>query len=135
VADVERSYTFRDLIDIIRRVVAAFDAAERRPWSVEVVVMELAKQVGDLARRVLVAERYYLPDRDQRAEYTADAQDIGDELADILYCLIRIDLEEAHLRARRSDNNSGSDVVVSDGPTAHGIGRRAIRNYVQLRRR
>lgn len=67
------------------------------------------KQTGDLARRVMTHERYYLPDREQRAEYQTTTQDIGDELADILYCVIRIaehdhiDLEEAHLKARRNE--------------------------------
>ncbi len=71
--------------------------------------LELAKQVGDLSRRILSAEGYYLPDRDQRPEYAGQVDDIGDELADILYCLIRvgdnysIDLEEAHLQARRQE--------------------------------
>lgn len=72
-------------------------------------MIELMKQVGDLARRVMVRERYYLPDRDHRAEYETSVEDIGDELADILYCLIRvadhydIDLEQAHLDARRKE--------------------------------
>jgi NTP pyrophosphatase (non-canonical NTP hydrolase) len=67
------------------------------------------KQVGDLSRRVLMAERYYLPDRATRPEYKTSVEDIGDELADVLYCLIRvaehyhIDLEQAHLEARRQE--------------------------------
>jgi NTP pyrophosphatase (non-canonical NTP hydrolase) len=101
--------TFAELVAINRAVVAAFDQAERRQWSIEVTALELAKQVGDLSRRILSAEGYYLPDRDHRPEYAGQIDDIGDELADILYCLIRIsdhygiDLEDAHLRARRNE--------------------------------
>jgi len=103
------SKTFADLVAITRQVVVAFDEVERRPWTIEVTALELAKQVGDLSRRILAAEGYYLADRDQRTEYAARPEDIGDELADILYCLIRIsdhyaiDLESAHIDARRRE--------------------------------
>lgn len=101
--------TFQELIEITRTVIRAFDEAERRPWPIEVTMVELMKQTGDLARRVMTQENYYLPDRDQRAEYQTSTQDIGDELADILSCVIRIaehyhiDLEAAHLQARRNE--------------------------------
>jgi NTP pyrophosphatase (non-canonical NTP hydrolase) len=104
-----RSRPFDDLVAVTRQVVAAFDAAERRPWTIEVTALELAKQIGDLSRRILAAEGYYLADRDRRPEYAAQAADIGDELADVLYCLIRIsdhygiDLESAHFAARRAE--------------------------------
>lgn len=106
---METRHTFQDLIDITRKVIAAFDRIERRPWTIETTTIELMKQVGDLARRIMTQEQYYLPDRDQRPEYLTSEDDIGDELADILYCLIRIaehyhiDLEVAHLRARRAE--------------------------------
>lgn len=106
---MERSYTLAELIDITREVIRAFDAAEQRPWSIETTMIELMKQVGDLAKHVMVAQRYYLPDRDDDASYRTTDAEIGDELADILYCLIRvadhyhIDLEEAHLQARRNE--------------------------------
>jgi NTP pyrophosphatase (non-canonical NTP hydrolase) len=101
--------TLAELVAINRTVAAAFEQVERRPWSIEVTALELAKQVGDLSRRILSAEGYYLPDRDHRPEYAGQIDDIGDELADILYCLIRIsdhygvDLEAAHLQARRDE--------------------------------
>lgn len=102
-------YTFQDLIGMTRQVITAFDRAEQRPWTIETMLIELTKQVGDLAKHVMVIERYYLPDRDQRSDYHTSVEDIGDELADILYCLIRIaehyqiDLQAAHIRARRNE--------------------------------
>ena len=106
---MKASYTFQDLIDITRKVIAAFERVERRRWTIEATTIELTKQVGDLARRIMVQEHYYLPDRDERPDYETAVDDIGDELADILYCLIRIaehyriDLEAAHIRARRAE--------------------------------
>jgi NTP pyrophosphatase (non-canonical NTP hydrolase) len=102
-------YTFRDLVDMTRTVIRAFEAAEQRPWTIEATMIELMKQAGDLARRVMTAEHYYLPDREQDPAYRTTTDDIGDELADILYCVIRIaehyyiDLEQVHLQARRNE--------------------------------
>jgi NTP pyrophosphatase (non-canonical NTP hydrolase) len=106
---MDTAYTFQELISITRKVIAAFDQVEQRPWTVEVSLIELMKQVGDLSKRVLTAEHYYLPDRSTRPDYLTSVEDIGDELADILYCLIRIadhyhiDLEAAHVNARRQE--------------------------------
>jgi NTP pyrophosphatase (non-canonical NTP hydrolase) len=101
--------TLADLIDINRQVVAAFDQREQRPWGVETTMIELSKQVGDLAAAVLTLERYYLPDRESDPRYRTDRSRIANELADILYCLMRIadhyeiDLEAAHLEARAAE--------------------------------
>lgn len=98
-----------DLIDMNRAVSAAFDAQERRAWGPEVLLVELSKQVGDLARAVLVTESYYLADRDNDPKYGGDRGRIANELADILYCLLRladhydIDLELAHVSAREAE--------------------------------
>ncbi len=102
-------HTFRELVELARQVAAGFDARQRRPWTIETDVLELTKQVGELVKHVLVAERYYLPDRDTDPRYATSTAEIGDELADILYCLVRvadhygIDLEAAHLAARRKE--------------------------------
>jgi NTP pyrophosphatase (non-canonical NTP hydrolase) len=105
-------HTFQELIEITRQVIDGFEQVEQRPWTVEVTLIELMKQVGDLSKRVMTYERYYLSDRSTRPEYQTSVEDIGDELADILYCLIRIadhyhiDLEQAHLKARREETLS-----------------------------
>jgi NTP pyrophosphatase (non-canonical NTP hydrolase) len=110
-------YTFQDLVEITILVIRAFDAAEQRPWPIGATMIELMKQTGDLARHVMTAERYYLSDREQDPDYRTTTEDIGDELADVLYCLIRIaehyhvDLEQAHLQARRKELRAlGQDV-------------------------
>ncbi len=102
-------YTFQDLVAITRRVMRDFDAVEQRPWTIEATMIELMKQVGDLARHVMTAQHYYLPDREHDPAYATSKAGIADELADVLYCVIRvaeqygIDLEEAHLQARRKE--------------------------------
>lgn len=94
--------SFADLVRINRAVASAFDGRERRPWTGLTEVAELAKQVGDLARAILSHEQWYLRERDATAHYSADRDRIGDELADILYCLLRladrwsVDLAAAH---------------------------------------
>ncbi len=103
------SRSFQELLAITRTVIAAFDTAEQRPWTIEATMIELMKQVGDLSRHIMMAERYYLQDRATDPNYQTSKEDIADELADILYCLIRvaehyqIDLEQAHLQARRNE--------------------------------
>ncbi len=101
--------TFQDMVDITRRVIQSFDKVEQRPWTIEAIMIELVKQVGDLSKHVMMMERYYLPDRAMDPAYSTTTDDISDELADVLYCLIRIaehytiDLEQAHLAARRKE--------------------------------
>jgi NTP pyrophosphatase (non-canonical NTP hydrolase) len=106
---VKKERTFQELLAMTRRVIQAFDAAEQRPWTIETTMIELMKQVGDLARHIMTIEQYYLPDRATDPNYATTPQEIGDELADILSCVIRvaehyhIDLEEAHVNARRKE--------------------------------
>jgi len=112
------AYTFQELAQMNRQVAAEFDAHERRPWSLEIVMIELAKQVGDLAKAILTTEGYYLGDRDGKPGYQAGTDRVANELADILYCLMRvadhyqIDLAEAHVRARTAE----WDYVSPDAP-------------------
>ena len=109
---MDKNYTFQELLTITQRVIKEFDKVERRSWNIEVTMIELMKQVGDLSKHVLMFEKYYLQDREHLPEYKTSKEDIADELADILYCVIRvaeyyqIDLEDAHLKARRAELKS-----------------------------
>ena len=106
---METRRTFDELIELTRKVARGFDARERRPWTVEALMIELMKQIGDLSRHLMVAEGYYLANRDTDPSYATTKADIADELADILYCVIRIaghygiDLEEAYVAARERE--------------------------------
>ncbi len=100
-------FTMREAIDRYRSVYRRFEKIEGRPWGLEGAMIELSKQVGDLAKLVMVQERYYYPDR-----YESSSDLIGDELADIFAAVIRIadyydvDLVEAHARARDAEEAS-----------------------------
>lgn len=63
------------------------------------------KQVGQLSQNVMVFEKYYLAKRDDNPNYNkASKNEIGNELSDILFMIVRIakhydiDLESAHLK-------------------------------------
>jgi len=83
-------HTFVELMELARGVAAGFGARQRRPWTIQTDVLELVKHVGELTKHVLVAEAYYLPDRDSDPRYATTTAEISDELADILYCLVRV---------------------------------------------
>ena len=109
---MNKKYTFQELIEITKKVIKEFDKVEQRKWNIEATMVELVKQVGDLAKHVMMFEKYYMKKRENDPKYKTTKEDIADELADILYCLIRIaehygiNLEEAHLKARRNELKS-----------------------------
>lgn len=102
--------TFQEAIQLFRGIHQRFAKIEERPWGVEGAMIELVKQVGELAKQVMVTERYYFAGRDKMAGYETSKEIIGDELADIFAMVIRIsdhygiDLEEAHVRARQAED-------------------------------
>ncbi len=104
--------TFQEAINLFRSVYRRFEKIEQRPWGVEGATIELVKQVGELARYVMMAEHYYFAGREVLPNYATDNEKIGDELADIFAMLIRvadyyqIDLVEAHVRARQAEADS-----------------------------
>ena len=110
--------TFQEAIDLFRSVYKRFEKVEQRSWGVEGATIELVKQVGELAKHIMVAERYYFEARDTMPQYATDKQKIGDELADIFAMLIRIadyyhiDLVEAHLQARKAEADSLTEMGI-----------------------
>ena len=104
--------TFREAIALFRNVYRRFEKIEGRPWGAEGATIELMKQAGELAKHIMVAENYYFPGRKDKPGYETNKAVIGDELADILSMVIRIadyyeiDLVEAHIKARRAEEES-----------------------------
>jgi len=83
--------TFEEAINDIRKSVSRFEKIEGKPWGVEGAVIELAKQVGQLSALVMNREGYYFPDREkQDASYASSDAQIADELADIMFAVVRI---------------------------------------------
>jgi NTP pyrophosphatase (non-canonical NTP hydrolase) len=93
-------------LDRIRRMVKI----EERPWGAEGCVIELTKQIGDLAKCVMIREGYYFNGHPLNESGTQLASTVEDELADIMYVVIRlanhygIDLAEEQLKARMKED-------------------------------
>lgn len=103
--------TFEDAINEIRKTVSRFEKIEGKPWGVEGAVIELAKQVGQLSALVMNREGYYFTDREkQNAKYTATNEKIADELADIMFAIVRIadhygiDIVSTNVKTRQSED-------------------------------
>ena len=109
---MSKDMTFQEAVDLFRSVYRRFEKIEQRPWGVEGATIELIKQVGELARHVMVAEHYYFARREALPTYVTNKEKIGDELADIFAMLVRIadyyeiDLLEAHIQARQKEIDS-----------------------------
>lgn len=98
--------TFAEMEDLYREVAKRFQKIELRDWKAEGAMIELAKQVGELARQVMIKEKYYAlegedPNVDQR---------LGNEMADVIAQIMRladyykIDLEKAFIEAREDED-------------------------------
>ena len=103
--------TFNEAIDLAKSIIKRFENIEGKPWEIEGSMIELSKQVGDLSKLVMSYEGYYPKDRGKQDEhYEATKDKIADELADLLFTIIRIadyydiDLEKAHIDARKGED-------------------------------
>jgi NTP pyrophosphatase (non-canonical NTP hydrolase) len=83
--------SFKQVIEEIMAVEKRFNKIEGKPWGAEGAVIELMKQVGELSSLVMMHEKYYFSNREKiNPKYAAGITRIGDELADILFAIIRI---------------------------------------------
>lgn len=102
--------TFKEVINLAVDIIKRFETIEGKPWKIDGSMIELSKQVGDLSKLVMSYEGYYPKNRGkQDKEYLATKDKIADELADLLFIIIRIanyykiDLEKAHIKARKGE--------------------------------
>jgi NTP pyrophosphatase (non-canonical NTP hydrolase) len=99
----------KTIVELSRQVDQGFAKHHRRPWSVEAWFVELSKQVGELAKFIMMYERYYPAAREQLPVYAASKESIGNELADIVHSVVMIaehyglDLEQCILDARAEE--------------------------------
>ena len=98
--------TFAEMEDMYKEIVKRFNKIELQEWKAEGAMIELSKQVGELAKQVMVKEKYYalegdVPDVDER---------LGNEMADVIAQIMRladyyrIDLEKAFIEAREDED-------------------------------
>jgi len=104
--------SFDEAINDIRNSIKRFQKIEGKPWGVEGAVIELAKQVGQLSALVMNREGYYFSDREKLdAKYTASNDKIADELADIMFAVVRIadyygiDLASTNIKTRKDEDD------------------------------
>ena len=98
--------TFAEMENMYKEVVKRFNKIELKEWKAEGAMIELSKQVGELAKQVMIKERYYalegdVPDIDKC---------LGNEMADVIAQIMRladyykIDLEKAFVEAREDED-------------------------------
>ncbi len=106
------SQSFQDAINDIRKNINRFKKIEGKEWGVEGSIIELAKQVGELSALVMNQEQYYFADRNKlNDKYDSSKERIADELADIMFALVRIadhydiDLVKTNTKTRKDEND------------------------------
>lgn len=100
------SKTFAEMEEMYKEVVKRFNKIELQEWRAEGAMIELSKQVGELAKQVMVKERYYALEGDVN---DVDER-LGNEMADVIAQVMRladyykIDLEKAFIDARKDED-------------------------------
>ncbi len=98
--------TFAEMQDMYKAIVRRFSKIELQEWKAEGAMIELSKQVGELAKQVMIKEKYYALEGE---ELEID-QRLGNEMADVIAQVIRladyykIDLERAFIEAREDED-------------------------------
>ena len=83
--------TFQQALEDIRSSISRFNKIEGKEWGVEGAVIELAKQVGELAALVMNQEGYYFANRQKlNDKYDSSTDRIADELVDVMFAVVRI---------------------------------------------
>jgi len=98
--------TFEEMQNLYGSIVKRFNKIELNEWKAEGAMIELTKQVGELAKQVMIKEKYYA--------LTEDATDVderlGNEMADVIAQVMRlsdyygIDLQKAFMAAREDED-------------------------------
>ncbi len=64
------------------KIIKEFQKIEKRPWTPEVIMLDLMEEVGELANAILVKEEYKSVKR--------EISGLRDSIADVLYALVRL---------------------------------------------
>lgn len=99
--------TFNEAVDLYRNIIERFAKIEGKTWGAEGAMIELSKQVGELAKCVMLQENYYCFNSEEPEKNHVK---IGNELADVLGQIIRIadyyniNLLDAYMAAREDED-------------------------------
>ncbi len=86
-----------------RNIIKKFQKIEKKPWTPEVIMLDLMEEVGELANAILVKEDYKSVKR--------EISGLKDSMADILYALIRlanfykIDIKDEYMKMLKELKN------------------------------
>lgn len=100
------SKTFSEMQEMYKDIVKRFSKIELQEWKAEGAMIELSKQVGELAKQVMIKEKYYA----LTEEVTDVDARLGNEMADVIAQVMRlasyydIDLEKAFIDAREDED-------------------------------
>lgn len=98
--------TFSKMQNMYKEIVQRFSQIELQEWKAEGAMIELSKQVGELAKQVMIKEKYYA----LTGEVTDVDERLGNEMADVIAQVMRlamhynIDLEKAFVEAREDED-------------------------------
>lgn len=98
--------TFMEMQEMYSGIVKRFSKIELQAWKAEGAMIELSKQVGELAKQVKIKEKYYA----LTGEVTDVDERLGNEMADVIAQVMRlaahynIDLEKAFIEARKDED-------------------------------
>ena len=98
--------TFTEMQNMYEKIVQRFSQIELQEWKAEGAMIELSKQVGKLAKQVMIKEKYYA----LTGEVTDVDERLGNEMADVIAQVMRlamhynIDLERAFVEAREDED-------------------------------
>jgi len=87
---MNQKLSFQDIIKYTNEVAVEIEKKESKPWSPEIIFIELTKKVGDLASRIMMFEKYYTKDRLDDPKYFTNKEKLADELGDIMLMVMRI---------------------------------------------
>ena len=97
---------FTKMQEMYMDVVHRFNRIESAEWKAQGTMIELTKQVGELAKQVMLKENYYAFSDTEAAINSK----LGNEMADVIAQVIRlanyyeIDLEDAFIKARQDED-------------------------------
>lgn len=98
--------TFDEMRRMYASITERFIRIEQREWKAEGAMIELSKQVGELAKLVMLKEHYYAFSEDE----SIIDEKLGNEMADVIAQVMRmadyysIDLEKAFDDAREEED-------------------------------
>ena len=100
--------SFAEMQEMYKGIVKRFNKIELQDWKAEGAMIELSKQVGELAKQVMIKEKYYA----LTGEVTDVDERLGNEMADVIAQVMRLaSYYDIDLEKYIKYQTSGDDVI------------------------